>query len=113
MEMDKELKAMLGEYQALQNQLQVVAVQRSQARLQIDEMIGALEQLKTSTGAVYRAAGNLLLASTKEEAEKDLADKKETLEVRAGVLGKQEEKLRTRLNELRSKIESAAGPGSS
>ncbi|VVC71666.1 Prefoldin subunit beta [uncultured archaeon] len=67
-----------------------------------------LEALKTATGKVFKSAGMLVLESDKATLEKELSEKKETLGVRLQVLLKQEEKLRKRLLDLKSEIESAA-----
>ena len=68
---------------------------------------GALEELKKASGKVYKSTGAILLESNKDSLAKELAEKKETMLVRSQVLGKQEEKLRSKLMELKGKIEAA------
>ena len=106
-ELSKETEQQVMEFQQLQGQLQMVVMQKSQLKAQADEMDSALEGLKTAQGKVYRSAGMVLVESTKAELTKEFAEKKESMLVRMQALGKQEEKVRQRLIELRGKIEAA------
>jgi len=54
---------------------------------------------------VYRFAGTVLVPKKKDELEKELAGEAEALELRDGALKKQEERTRTRLQELAKKLE--------
>jgi len=98
----------IAEIQNLQRQLQMTVMQKQQFQMQLEEMKAANEELAKSKGAVFRAAGSLLIESTKEEAAKDLKEKMETLDMRVSITSKQEEKLKARFEEMRQKIE---GPG--
>ncbi|MEM4389914.1 MAG: prefoldin subunit beta [Candidatus Micrarchaeia archaeon] len=111
MQVSKEMEQRIGEFRNLQNQLQMTLLQKQSVQAQLDEIAEAGEELKKTKGPIYRSVGTLLVASTKEEAEKDLAEKKELLGVRLNALTRQEEKLRERLNELRAEIEQALGSG--
>jgi len=97
----------ISEINNLQRQLQMIMMQRQQLSLGVEEMTMAELELSKSKGAVYRAAGALLIESNKEDAQKEIKEKLETTNLRLAVLGKQEEKLKTRFNELREKIEGA------
>lgn len=107
-EIPKETEQHILEFQQAQGQLQLVMAQKAQVRVQLDDLEGALAELEKAHGKVYKSTGSILLESGKEALGKELGEKKETLLVRSQVLGKQEEKLRTRLTELRGKIEAAA-----
>ena len=107
-ELPKETEQMISEFQQLQAQFQLIVVQGQQTQAQMDEIEEALEQLKSASGKIYKASGPLLMESNKDAVAKELKERKESLAVRHSMLGKQEEKLKTRLNELRSKIEAAA-----
>ena len=103
----QKLQSQVDDFQNLQRQLQMVSMQRQQVQMQIEEMKMASEELKTASGKVYRAIGNLLIETTVAGAKKEMTDKLETFEVRNTSLGKQEEKLRTRSEELRAYLEKA------
>jgi prefoldin beta subunit len=94
--MDKEgsLNKQLLEYENLEKQLEVVLLQKHQLQLQLNEIKHALEELKKAKGEVYRSSGSLMIQSNKEEAEKDLTDRRELIEVKLTALEKQEGKLR-------------------
>ena len=109
----KKLQQQLEEFQSLQRQLQFITVQRQQVAMQVEELKMAQEALKDASGTVYRAVGNLLVETTKSEANKDLSEKIETFGVRAGTMAQQEEKMRSRSDELREELEKATRePGS-
>ena len=103
----KKLQSQVDEFQNLQRQLQMVSMQRQQVQMQIEEMNMATEELKTASGKVFRAIGNLLIETSVAAAKKEMTEKLETFEVRNGSLGKQEEKLRARSEELRAYLEKA------
>jgi len=81
-------------YENLEKQLEVILIQKHQLQLQLNEIKHAQDELKRAKGEVYRAVGSIMLLSTKDEAEKELKDRQELVEVKVGALGKQEEKLR-------------------
>ncbi len=108
-DMPKELEHDINEFQTAQNQLQMIVIQKQQVKMQLEEIDDALEELKGKSGKVFKSIGSVLVESKADDVVKELNENKETMKVRIGVLGKQEEKLRGRLVELRSKIEKAAG----
>ncbi|MDE1798011.1 MAG: prefoldin subunit beta [Candidatus Micrarchaeota archaeon] len=101
----KKLQQSLDEFQSLQRQLQFFTVQRQQVAMQVEELKAAQDALKDASGVVYKAVGNLLIETSKSEANKDLSEKIETFEVRAGTMAKQEEKMRARSDALREELE--------
>lgn len=109
MDIPKEVEHDINEFQTAQNQLQMIMVQKQQIKMQLEEVDEALEELKGKTGKIFKSIGSVLVESSSEDVVKELNEREETMKVRVGVLGKQEEKLRGRLVELKSKIEKAAG----
>lgn len=103
-----ELQKQLNEFQETQRQLQFVSSQKSQLQMQVEELKMAEEELsKSEKGTIYRAAGPLLIETSKTDASADLKGKKELFEMRVSVLSKQEDKLRPRFDELRAVLEKA------
>lgn len=102
-----ELQKQLSEFQQLQSQFQMIMGQKQQLTLQNEEIRLAQEALAKSEKGIYRAIGPMLVETTKSEANADLKEKKELFEMRIGVLQKQEDKLRPRLEELRIILEKA------
>jgi prefoldin beta subunit len=109
MDIPKEVEHDINEFQTAQNQLQMIMVQKQQVKMQFEEIDDALEELKGKSARIYKSIGSLLIESNTPDVVKELNESKDTMKVRLSVLGKQEEKLRERLVELKSRIEKAAG----
>jgi len=107
-EMPKEMEEKILEFQQAQEQLQLIVGQKMQFKMQMDEIGLASESLESAKGKVYKSTGAIIIEADKGALGKELGEKKEMLTVRMQVLGKQEEKLRKRLLELRSELESGA-----
>jgi len=66
----------------------------------------SLDELeKTSEKKVFKAVGNILVSVTTDDAKKELADQKETVDLRIKTLQKQEDATIQKLNKLKSDIE--------
>ncbi len=98
---------MLIQFQQFQQQFQNVLIQKENAIIQVMEIEKAIEELKDSKDDAYRAVGNILIKESCSKIKKDLANEKETLEVRIKTFDKQETILREKLNELQTKLESS------
>jgi prefoldin beta subunit len=95
-------------YQNLEKQFQMILLQKHQMQLQLNEVTLALEELSKAKGDVYKSAGGIMLKSTKDEAEKDLREKKDLFDIRMKTLAQQEEKAKTVLLKLQRKIQGEA-----
>ncbi len=72
----------------------------------------ALKALEGVSGEkVYRAAGPLLVETTKDASEKKLKDDKELTATRLKMMEKQETKLTEKLDELRNELQTLMKPG--
>jgi len=93
--------------QQLQQTLQAVLTQKQQLELELTETEQALEELnKLSDDAViYKSIGSLLVKSKKETVATELNERKELLNLRINVLGKQEERLRSQMKDLQTKLQ--------
>lgn len=112
MELSEETKGDLVEFQNLQQQLQLVLIQKQQLQMQASENKKVEEELEKYSGEAYRFVGSVLVPKKSEELKKELKAERETMEVRAGALEKQESKLRERLTSLETKfrkLESSMG----
>ena len=90
MDIPKEVEHDINEFQTVQNQLQMIMVQKQQVKMQLGEIDDALEELKGKSGKVFKSIGAVLVESTAEDVTKELSERRETMKVRVGVLGKQE-----------------------
>jgi len=103
-EEEAELGKSLAEYENLEKQLEVLVIQKNQLTLQIAETKNALEELKNAKGEVYRSVGSLIIKTTKEEAEKNLKEKLELMEVKSKAVAKEEERLREAVLKLQQAL---------
>jgi len=101
--------------QQVQQTLQSVLAQKQQVELELTEIEQALSELQkvTEDAVIYKAIGSLLVKTEKSKVTADLNERKELLNTRATVLGKQEERLRTQMKELQTKLQQDLTPVSS
>ena len=106
-----QIQERLLRLQQLQQTLQTVLAQKQQVELELTEVEQALSELqKTAADTVmYKAVGSLLVKSEKIKVTDDLNERKELLNVRVQVLGKQEERLRGQLKDLQAKLQRDLG----
>ena len=107
-ELPPEVEKKLVEFQNMQEQLQLFASQKMQAKMQAEEIEGAIAAVKEAAGKVFKSAGFVVIESDKETLLKELAEKKESADLRLQVLTRQEDKIRRRVLELKSELEAAA-----
>jgi len=98
--------------QQIQQTLQSVLVQKQQVELELTEIEQALSELQKTADdtTIYKAIGTLLVKAEKTKVNTDLNERKELLNTRATVLGKQEERLRSQLKDLQAKIQQDLSP---
>ena len=101
-----EAQQILMELQTFQQQMQTVMLQKESLNIQNMEIEKALEELgKTTHDDVYKAVGPILIKSTRKDLEKDLSEKKETIDLRLKSLQKQETRLKEKMKESQEKFE--------
>ncbi|VVB54652.1 Prefoldin subunit beta [uncultured archaeon] len=107
MDVPPQIQDKLNQYQMLQQQMQANAVQRQQLLLSVRDADQALEALTevADEAAVYRAAGTLLVKTSKPQMVKALTEEKELSEAKEKVLEKQEKKIVEKAEALRSDLQ--------
>jgi len=93
--------------QQLQNTLQQLLIQKQRLELEMNESKRALTTLNDITGdaKVYRSVGPILVEKEKDKVIKELTDRTDFLDMRSGVLEKQEQKTRGRIKELQETLQ--------
>lgn len=93
--------------QQLQQTLQTVLTQKQQLELELIEVEQALNELNKlgEDVVIYKSIGSLLVKSEKAKVTNDLNEKREILNTRINVLGKQEKRLRSQLKDLQAKLQ--------
>lgn len=100
-------KQILGQAQTYQQQLQGIMGQKENMKLQSLEIGKAVEELgKTKETDVYKISGPILLKSKKADVLKELKEKQEFLSAQLKTLEKSEERLKSKLEELKGKLQS-------
>lgn len=103
-----ETKQNIMEFQAYQQQLQSVAMQKESLKLQDLEIDKALEELQsTKQKTAYKMTGTVMVSKTVEEIVSDLKDTKEAIGVRLNTFDKTESRITEKLKELQGKIKEA------
>lgn len=98
--------------QQLQQTLQTVVTQKQQLELESTEVEQALTELEKLTDAavIYKSIGALLIKSKKKKVTTELTERKELVTMRINVLSKQEERLRSQVKDLQTKLQSDLRP---
>jgi len=93
--------------QQLQQTLQAVLTQKQQLELELNEVEQALSELKklTDKAVIYKSIGSLLVKSKRTKVTTELNERKDLLNMRSGVLGKQEHRLRSQVKDLQTKLQ--------
>lgn len=91
--------------------------QKQQLELILKETEKALEELDKlqENATVYKSVGSILVKADRAMVQKELTDDKETLDLRIKTVERQEERVVTRLREMRDKLQEALktkGPSS-
>ena len=101
------LQEQIGKMQQSQQNLQSILMQKQQVEMENAESDRALEELKKAADGdqVFKYAGSILIKSDKKSLIDELEEKKELSKTKSSVLAKQEERLKTSLQEQEQKIQ--------
>ncbi|MEM2937503.1 MAG: prefoldin subunit beta [Candidatus Bathyarchaeia archaeon] len=107
-----QVQERLLRFQQMQQTLQSVLAQKQQVELELTEIEQALSELQkvADDAVIYKTIGFLLVKTEKAKVAADLNERKELLNMRASVLGKQEERLRSQIKELQAKLQQDLTP---
>ena len=106
----------LAQFQQTQQNFQSILMQKQQLESQKLETEKALEELKKAGDdeAVFKHAGNIMIKSNKKDLLEELEEQMELAKTKASLLAKQEERMKTTLQEQDTKIqEMMKGPSTS
>jgi prefoldin beta subunit len=98
--------------QQIQQSLQATIVQKQQIELEINENDSALEEVQKTTEdtPMFKSVGSLLIKTEKTKITSELTERKELLNTRISVLTKQEERLRSQMKDLQTKLQQDLNP---
>ena len=101
------LQEQIAKMQQSQQNLQSILMQKQQVEMENAESDRALEELKKASDddQVFKYAGTILIKSDKKSLIDELEEKKQLSKTKSTVLAKQEERLKTSLQEQEQKIQ--------
>jgi len=101
--MEHELQAKINQLSMMEQNLQNFALQKQQFQAQLMEAESAEKELKDSKEA-FKIIGSIMVLSDKEKLQKELAEKKEMINIRIESFEKQESKLREKAESLQKEV---------
>ncbi len=106
-DLPEKAKEKIGELQMLQQRLTMFNAQRQQFQIQLAEVENALGELSKAKAPVYKMVGELLVEKQIDDLKKELAEKKDELELRVKTLEKQEGKIKESALALQKEVQAA------
>jgi len=107
-----QIQERLLRLQQLQQTLQQILTQKQQLELELTEIEQALSEMEKvdDTAVIYKSVGSLLVKAEKAKVTTELNERKELLNARVGILGKQEERMRSQAKDLQTKLQRDLNP---
>jgi prefoldin beta subunit len=113
-EISPQLQNKIAQFQQMQQQIQVLSSQKFQLEAQLRDTERAIEELAKAPdeAPIYKSVGSLMVrAENKESIEKELAEKKETIDIRIKALDRQEKHLVEKYQTLQQELSQALSAG--
>ena len=113
-ELSPQLQNKIAQFQQLQQQIQVLSSQKFQLEAQLRDTERAISELEKATDdtPVYKSVGSLFVrAENKESIEKELGEKKETIDIRIKALDRQEKHLMEKYQTLQQELATSISSG--
>src|SRR5271157_3758187 len=101
---EQDIEKMVKDYQILQEQLRMYAIQLDQLKNQKSELERAGEEVDKSTGKVYISVGGVIVETTKDKATTDIKERSELSDTRIQSITKQYNDLKSKEKQLNERI---------
>lgn len=98
------LNQKIQELQVFEQNLQHLLLEKQNIQIELNEVSQALEEVKKSSGEIYRVLSGVMLLADKKIVQGDLEERKKVLELRVKSLEKQESLVGERAQTLRSEL---------
>jgi prefoldin beta subunit len=111
-ELPPAIQEQLMRLQQMQQTLQAVVSQKQQLDIELAETDRAITELEkiADDAPVYKNVGNLMVKADRQVLLTELKERKELLNTRVTVLGKQEERTRERVKEIQERLQERLKP---
>jgi len=95
----------LEQFQAFQQQLQAILIQKENLKLQMLEIDKAIEELEASKEAkTYKIVGPIMVQKDLKKLKAELKERKDNFNLRTGTLEKAEERITKKLKEMEPRL---------
>lgn len=96
----------------LQQTLQSIVAQKQQVELELTEVEQSSAELQklTDDAVIYKATGSLMIKTERPKMMTELSERKELLNMRVQALTKQEERYRSQVKEVQTKLQQDLNP---
>jgi len=101
--MNKDVQNKINQLSMMEQNLQNFALQKQQFQAQLLEIESAEKEIKDSKEA-FKIIGSIMVASDKEKLQKELAEKREILNLRIESFEKQEAKIREKAEAMQKEV---------
>jgi len=110
-EIPPQVQNLFAQLQQLKAQIEALGRQKMQVEALLRDTENALEELEKvdENSLIYKNVGELLIKASKETVKEDLAEKKETYDLRLKTLERQEERAQKRYQQLQEQLREALG----
>ncbi|MBE0516130.1 MAG: prefoldin subunit beta [Methanophagales archaeon] len=110
-EIPPQVQNLFAQLQQLKAQIEALGRQKMQVEALLRDAENALEELEKvdENSLIYKNVGELLIKASKETVKEDLAEKKETYDLRLKTLERQEERAQKRYQQLQEQLREALG----
>jgi len=103
--MSDETREQIANFQQVQQQIQVLLMQKQNLQIQSAEMENALREIEIAKEKeAFEIVGNIMIKKKKEDLIKQLKEKKEMIDLRISTIDKQYEKHNAKAVELQKKL---------
>ena len=98
--------------QQLQQTLQSIVTQKQQVEMESTEVDQALSELQKlgDDAVIYKSTGSLMIKAERAKMITELTERKELLSTRSQVIAKQEERVRSQLKDIQTKLQQDLSP---
>ncbi len=90
--------------QLLEQNLQNIIMKKQAFNFEAIETVNAMDELKNSSGDIFKIVGSIMLKTNKQDLEENLIKKKGLIEMKIKDIEKQEQSLKEKLLEMREDV---------
>ncbi|MAG28244.1 prefoldin subunit beta [Candidatus Pacearchaeota archaeon] len=94
----------IQELQMLEQNIQPLLAQKQAIQVELNEVLNALEELKTAKDDVYKIISGAMIKSSPDNLKKELEEKKKLLDLRVSSIEKQQTLIESKAEELRKSL---------